>query len=755
MAYALRYSTEFQSSLGKQYKIDLLQDGYSGSVSSPNVDDNGFILTFTSDSSDSGIMQRVMGSTCRINYYLDDLTLLADLTTATDKSFLLKIYSLTNANQYVDEWIGFVHPDLSGYADEPLPTLVGISASDGFGWAKKYPFADYQTGEPLPYTGRLSHIEILQRCLLNIGIISELAASSPLGVKGSIRGDTHGAGDGYLEETFVDGEIFARCEPVPDTYNPVTGDLEYTYDYFTISEVLDYLCNFWGCKLFQSKGRFMFIPNTASYEPTLNINLYALGNTTFSGTRPLVTALPSSSYDRLKGGRFQYFPAKNNVKATYNYFLDPVSQLDPKHSRQSHTVEGYYPCEIDYTIHINSVQYFVAKKSNPFQDGSNGEIMPPLGNTVRFINAYKITLNGEWFFYNRVVKVAPAVTTSIPRWVKDVTEVFANVTGTTIDISDMDGGIMPDSQDVIYLEVNGVPQIPGDDFTINLATKIITLTNLTLTPADTSEITFMYSEYAAFHVVLTSTPQGTGVLYNQQVTLSAPEITFTIPPAPDKGTLEITSMFTARPIYSFSTGDPAYFPRVLLLNDFSLPPNSALINSIDIIYVRFFEDPNTVKIEADYGCVPPNNGNISYTASNDLLDQSDSTDIQLASGDGIFPTFINALGLQQEDLTKTFCLTRTQVDNQQLSTNWIYTTPLGGVTTGRHHEVIAKMHIANQRTPTRFYEGTLYMRSFYTPAQAILIDLDNLGNEILVPINLSFNANLDHWRGKWLQLKFA
>jgi len=75
MAYALRYSTEFKSSLDRQYKIELFQDGYTGSVSNPVVDDNGFILTYTSDSSDSGIMQRVMGSTCKVNYFLDDLTI--------------------------------------------------------------------------------------------------------------------------------------------------------------------------------------------------------------------------------------------------------------------------------------------------------------------------------------------------------------------------------------------------------------------------------------------------------------------------------------------------------------------------------------------------------------------------------------------------------------------------------------------------------------------------------------------------------
>ena len=753
MAYNLRYSTEFKSSLDKQYKIELLQDGYTGSVSNPAVDDNGFILTYTSDSSDSGIMQRVMGSTCKVNYYLDDLSLLADLAEASDKTFLLKIYKY-KFGSYQEEWIGYIHPDLSGYADEPFPTLVGISASDGFGWAKSYPFADFSSGDPQPYGERMSHIVLLQRCLVNIGIIMQMSAPSPLAAKGSIRGDTHGVTDAWLEETFIESNIFARCEPRPDTYNPLTGELEYDYTYSTIYEVLEYLCNFWGCRLFQASGKFSFIPTTSNYQPSLEVDLYGLGDANRSGTRSAVTTLSSSFYQRLKGGRFQYFPAKNNVKGIYNYFLDPVSELDPKHHRQSHTVENYYPCTIDYSFHVNQIRYFIFKKDDPFQDGSQGEIMPPLGNTIRFITGYKISLNNEWFYYNRVVKVAPNVTTSTPRWVKDVTEVFSGIAGTLIDISAMDGGIMPDRPQEIYVEINGVPQIPNDDFTVDLTAKTITLINHTLAADDTTEVTFMYSEFAAFHVILTSTAGGVGAEYNTPVNLSSSPITFTIPPAPDKGTLEITCLFTARPVYSFTTGDFIYFPRTVYLNDNPLPPDSALVTSLDFISVKFFEEPDTTEIVATYDCVPPNNGSISFLATNNLSDQSDTTEIELDSGDGIFPTFINALGLQEEDTTKTFCLTATVLDAQTLASEWIYSTPSGGVLSGRHHEIIAKLHVYLQQTPTRYYEGTLYMKSFYTPAQAILIDLDGNGEQIMVPINLSFNANLDHWRGKWLQLKF-
>ena len=244
MAYATRYTTEFKSSTGKQYRITLQQDGYAGATSTPSISSEGFILNYTSDNSNSGVIQRVMGSSLTVTYLLDDLSILADLANATDKTFFLKV-EIEIALAYYDYFLGYVTPDLSGYADEPAPTFVSFTATDGFGWAKNYPFYDNSGAEPVPITGKKTHIELLQTCLTNIGLIQESSHATPLVVgSGSFREFNHTFGNPYLEETRVNAEIFARCEVIPDTYDPTTGEIEYTTTYSTIGDVLEYLCNF-------------------------------------------------------------------------------------------------------------------------------------------------------------------------------------------------------------------------------------------------------------------------------------------------------------------------------------------------------------------------------------------------------------------------------------------------------------------------------------------------------------------------------
>ena len=744
MAYTTRFTSEFKSSTGKQYRITLLQDGFGGSSSTPNISADGFILNYTSDNSNNGVIQKVMGASATVTYLLNDLSILEDLANATDKTFLLKI-EIYIALAYYDYFFGYVTPDLSGYADEPAPTFVSFTATDGFGWAKNYPFYDDSGSEPVPITGKKTHLELLQLCLSSIGLIQQSGHATPLVVgSGAFRELSHTFGDAYLEKTRVDAEIFARCTPIPDTYDPLTGDLEFATDYATIGQVLNYLCNFWGCRLFQSFGRWWFMPNDAFYDTSMTGYTYAAGASTNTATLAFTSQYSNTSYDRLKGGRFQYFPAKNNAKAIYEYFQDPVLGVDAISPAQSHVIEGYYPCEITYKYHHPSVSYYINIATDPLYDGTYGELPIPKGNTIRFVNGYKISLNDEWYYMNRVVKVAPSVTTTTPRWVRDVEQIFSGVVGFTLNIGSMDGGIMPDMERHIYVEVNGETLINDDDYTVNLGSKQITF-NDGLTGSDTIKVIFMYSEFAHFHDVVVSTPSGTGAVHGLLTSLSPGISTITIPQAPDKGTLKITNLFTCRPIISRSSGEYIYYPRTIYMNPpATIPITSVLLNYIGVNYTV---DTDETEMTAVYPCMPPNNGSINYLSTNVNSDQSDSTEIVLQSGDGLFPDGTNSF---------TDCLTATEVyaGGWELSDNWVYSSA-GSMASiiGPHHELVARIQISLQPKPTRFYQGTIFEDLVYAPTYGLMLDLDGTGAEPLVPVNVSYNANMDHWTGKWLQIK--
>ena len=749
MAYATRYTTEFKSSKGKQYRITLLQDGYAGSTSTPSISSEGFILNYTSDNSNSGVIQRVMGSSLTVTYLLDDLSILADLANATDKTFFLKV-EIYIALAYYDYFLGYVTPDLSGYADEPAPTFVSFTATDGFGWAKNYPFYDNSGAEPVPITGKKTHIELLQTCLTNIGLIQESSHATPLVVgSGSFREFGHTFGNPYLEETRVNAEIFARCEVIPDTYDPTTGEIEYTTTYSTIGDVLEYLCNFWGCRLFQSFGRWWFMPNDAFYDVSMTGYTYASGASTYTATLAFTSQYANTSYDRLKGGRFQYFPSKNNAEAIYNYFKDPIASLNFIDAGESYIIEGYYPAEITLNFSYTSVAYYANEPSGAIEGEEYGDLGIPAGNTIRFLNIYKISLNDEWYYVNRVVKVAPNVTTTLPRWVRDEEKLFTNITGTTIDISSIDGGRMPDMERMIYVEVNGEVMIYEDDYDVDLAAKTITFYVITLITSDTIKVKFMHSEYAHFHHVVVSTPSGVGAQINTTgISLSPSASTMVIPKAPEQGTLSITCLQECRPAISRTSGDYVYWPRTFYKRSPSIIGGIDDITDFNYIFVAFEKDIEASSIESNYDCIPPNNGSVNYLSTNNNSDQSDSTTVTLASGDGLFPDGTN-------DTTNCFTATEVYVGGQwELSDQWLYSSA-GSLASmfGTHHELIARIQIALQATPTRFYQGTIFEDIIYAPTYSLMLDLDGAGAEPLVPINLSFNANMDHWTGKWLQIQ--
>lgn len=745
MAYGILFQNEFKSSKNRQYRITLYQEP-APTQGTATLSDEGFVLNYTADNSNSGVIQGIMGSSCTVGYYLNDLSVLNDLASASDKSFYLKIEQYFFS--YQDYWVGYVTPDLSQYKDEPAPTLVYFSANDGYGWAKKYPFYDESGSSPVPYTGYKTHLELLQLCLQKIGLIDLLSTSYPLLVtSGYLRETDHTLGDAYLEKTRIDVEIFARAEPLEDTYDPTTGDIEYEYKYSSIGDVLNYLCKFWGCRLFQTFGTYYFFPNDAYNDDTFTGHRYVAGAATNSGTTTLGAEFLSSYYDRLKGGTFNYFAAKHNATGKYNYFLDPVAQLDTKNPAQSHVIEGYHPADITLNFHYDSISYYInhAPSATVIENEVYGDLKIPAGNTIRFINAYKVSLNNEWFLLNRVVKVAPATTTTLPRWVKDVEATFTGNTGTQVLISSMDGGRMPDMERHIYVEVNGEPYVYDTDYDVDLVTKKIIFNN-SLAAADVVRVLFMYSEYAHFHVVVESTPSGTGAVIGSLTSLTPSVTTATIPAAPYKGTLSITSMFVCRPIISRASGDYIYYPRTIYLyNPAQTIPSQNVLN---YIAVKFTVDESETSITADYDVIPPNNGSVEYLSSNTETGSSDGITIDYESGDGLFT-----------DATETdvICLTATQIHDGTdwvNSNNWTYSAiDSVNVVTGKHHEVLAKMQIAFQHIPTRFYQGTIYeSNGWYVMSAGLMLDITGSGDEVLVPINLSYNGNLDQWTGKWLQI---
>ena len=145
-------------------------------------------------------------------------------------------------------------------------------------------------------------------------------------------------------------------------------------------------------------------------------------------------------------------------------------------------------------------------------------------------------------------------------------------------------GRMPDMERMIYVEVNGETLILDDEYSVSLTGKSITFVN-GLGGGDTIKVLFMYSEYAHYHVVLASTPGGTGAILDSATTLSPSVSSVVIPQGPDQGTMAITSLQVCRPVISRSNGDYIYYPKTHYIADAALGLQSQIASIFAMYHI--------------------------------------------------------------------------------------------------------------------------------------------------------------------------
>lgn len=135
----LRLFSEFKSSNGKQYKIEIHQTGFSGTTTSFNVAEDGFKLEYSGETDD--IVSPIIGSKCVVSAYNNVGTFdtfMNKVLVRQDDEFFIKIL-LHDGVDYNDTfWSGIIMQDLMTDNDVSKPRIVEITATDGIGfWQMK------------------------------------------------------------------------------------------------------------------------------------------------------------------------------------------------------------------------------------------------------------------------------------------------------------------------------------------------------------------------------------------------------------------------------------------------------------------------------------------------------------------------------------------------------------------------------------------------------------------------------------------
>lgn len=129
---AVKLKSEFTSTSGKYYKIEIWDEDYTGSSpDSFTVDSRGFALSYSGDT--DSIYTALIGSSVAFGMYVQDIptrNFLSSLKQYQEDRYYIKIYRGTESDNSL-YWAGYILQDTIEIEDISEPYILNIQATDG------------------------------------------------------------------------------------------------------------------------------------------------------------------------------------------------------------------------------------------------------------------------------------------------------------------------------------------------------------------------------------------------------------------------------------------------------------------------------------------------------------------------------------------------------------------------------------------------------------------------------------------------
>ena len=255
MAYGVKFRLEFSDDNLKGKKIEILKDGYTGSV---------LDLIGTSDplqiswDQDDDFYDPIIGSTCQINLFVTDTTNYDDFYTADEREYKIKISYKDASNNYQTYWEGWLLVDQFQEAVTNTPFPITLRGYDGLGSLSGFT-------QPLVSSsgGELSGVFMvhIHEILENINLGFDIYVSNDIQKDGAVSGyNVIDQASCAASSFFTDGVDPKNCK-----------------------EVLEQMLKFTNSRIFQSYGRWYIINNSSYSEQSVKDSS---ANTANAGSLP-------------------------------------------------------------------------------------------------------------------------------------------------------------------------------------------------------------------------------------------------------------------------------------------------------------------------------------------------------------------------------------------------------------------------------------------------------------------------------------
>lgn len=301
---ASKLFSEFQSSNGKYYKIEIWDEDYSGtSPDEFNVAGNGFELTYSGQT--DNVYSPIIGSSVSFGLYVQDaptIALVANLKQYQQDRFYLKIYRGNDAASSTFFWGGYIVQDIIEIEDVSQPFVMTIQATDGISKLK-----DTLCGTSFFRQFTNQFINALDQ----VGVLGIYEATDPvLAVVCNwwAQEMTYNINTNPLDEVFADFHAFD------------TIDEQGFYTNKNWFEILSQMCTIFGLRFYYSNGQYrleqLFERDGSFVEHTYQKDKTKIGAT--SAVNYTKTLDQTTNKARLAGNIFNFLPAVNDVSITLN-----------------------------------------------------------------------------------------------------------------------------------------------------------------------------------------------------------------------------------------------------------------------------------------------------------------------------------------------------------------------------------------------------------------------------------------------------
>ena len=245
MAYGVKYRLEFSDNKGNGRKVEILKDGYTGSVLPMVGTDNPVQIEYRGASE---FYNYIIGSTCTLNLFVTDTVTYDNFWEFDNDEYQVKISYKDSLDVYQTYWIGYLNINQFKEAITSTPYQISLQATDRLGTLDGFL-------APKSNTVDSSNFDELHWYVWKILALTDLDLD--LWVYNRIRKDgVLTSNDTILTDISVNE--FALMNP------------EITYR--TAKELLESILKTLNMRLFQSNGKWFVISNTNVIDKNVTVS---------------------------------------------------------------------------------------------------------------------------------------------------------------------------------------------------------------------------------------------------------------------------------------------------------------------------------------------------------------------------------------------------------------------------------------------------------------------------------------------------